>query len=67
MLNFHALCPTFEKLFNGAKVKRKAQKLSVGRKTVYEIDPWSDLQHYQTIIYSNVTLNTTTHESILKI
>ena len=34
-----ALRPTFEKLFTGAKVQRKAQKISVERKTVYEIDP----------------------------
>ena len=35
-----ALHPTFEKLFIGAKVRRKAQKIGVGCKTVYEIDPW---------------------------
>ena len=34
-----ALRPTFEKLFTGAKVRRKAQKIDVGRKIVYEIDP----------------------------
>ena len=33
------LGPTFEKLFIGAKVWRKVQKIGVGRKTVYEIDP----------------------------
>ena len=37
--NFCALCPTFEKLFTGAKVRCKAQTIGVGRKTVYEIDP----------------------------
>ena len=37
--NFRALCPTFEKLFTDAKVRRKAQKMGVGRKTIYEIDP----------------------------
>ena len=31
--------PIFEKLFTGAKVGRKAQKIGVGCKTVYEIDP----------------------------
>ena len=30
--------PIFEKLFTGAKVGRKAQKIGVGRKTVYEIN-----------------------------
>ena len=39
--NFRALCPTFEKLFIGAKVWRKAQKFSKGNETVYEIDPWN--------------------------
>ena len=38
-----AQCPTFEKLFTGAKVWRKAQKIGVGRKTEYEIDPRSSL------------------------
>ena len=37
--NFHALRPTFEKLFTGAKVRRKAQKMGAGRETFYEIDP----------------------------
>ena len=37
--NFCTLCPTFEKHFTGAKVQRKAQKIGVGCKTVYEIDP----------------------------
>ena len=37
--NFRALRPTFDKLFTGAKVQRKAQKIGVGRKSVYEIDP----------------------------
>ena len=37
--NICALRPTFEKLFAGAKVRRKAQKFGVGLKTVYEIDP----------------------------
>ena len=37
--NFRALRPTFEKLFTGTKVWRKARKFGVGRKTVYEIDP----------------------------
>ena len=35
-----ALRPTFEKLFTDAKVRRKAQKIGVWHKTVYEIDPW---------------------------
>ena len=35
-----ALCPTFEKLFTGVKVWCKAQKIGVGGKTVYEINPW---------------------------
>ena len=39
--NFCALCPTFEKLFTGAKVRRKVQKFGLGRETVYEIDPRS--------------------------
>ena len=39
--SFAPLCPTFEKLFTGAKVWRKAQKFGIGRKTVYEIDPRS--------------------------
>ena len=34
-----AIRPTFEKLFIGAKVQRKAQKIGVGCKTVNEIDP----------------------------
>ena len=34
-----ALRPTFEKLFTGAKVGRKAQMVGVGRITVNEIDP----------------------------
>ena len=34
-----ALRPTFKQLFTGAKVQRKVQKIGVGRKTVYEIDP----------------------------
>ena len=37
---FVPLRPTFEKLFTGAKVWRKARKFGVGHKTVYEIDPW---------------------------
>ena len=36
-----ALRSTFEKLFTGAKVQRKAQKIEVRCKTVYEIDPMS--------------------------
>ena len=36
--NFCALHPTFEKLLTGAKVPRKAQKIGIGRKTVYEIN-----------------------------
>ena len=42
-----AICPlrpTFEKLFTGAKVWRKAQKIGVGRKSVKEIDPSPSLQ-----------------------
>ena len=38
---FAPLRPTFEKLFTGAKVRRKAQKFVAGHKTVYEIDPWT--------------------------
>ena len=34
-----ALPPTFETLFTGVKVQPKAQKIGLGRKTVYEIDP----------------------------
>ena len=34
-----ALRPTFEKLFTSAKVWPKVQKIGVGRKTVYEINP----------------------------
>ena len=34
-----ALRTTFEKLFTGAKVWRKVQKISVGRKTFNEIEP----------------------------
>ena len=37
--NFRALHPTFEKLFTGANVGRRAQKVGAGRKTVYEMDP----------------------------
>ena len=37
--NFCALRPTFEKLFTGAKVRRKAQTMGAGRETFYEIDP----------------------------
>ena len=33
------VCPTLEKLSTGVKVQSEAQKISVGRKTVYEIDP----------------------------
>ena len=40
MPNFRALRPTFEKLFTGAKVQRKAQKMGAGRETFYEINPW---------------------------
>ena len=36
-----ALRTTFEKLFTGAKVWRKVQKISVGRKKAYEINPRS--------------------------
>ena len=36
-----ALHPTFEKLFTGAKVQHKAQKIGVGGKTVYDINPSS--------------------------
>ena len=32
-------CPTFEKLFCGKKVQRRVQKMGVGRKMVYEINP----------------------------
>ena len=34
-----ALSPTFEKLFLGALVQCGAQKIGVGCKTVYEMDP----------------------------
>ena len=34
-----ALRPTFEKLCTGAKVRCKAQRISVGGKTVYKINP----------------------------
>ena len=34
------LHPTFEKLFNGEEVWCRVQKIGVGRKTVYEMDPW---------------------------
>ena len=37
--NFCALRPTFEKLFTGAKVRRKAQTMGAGCETFYEIDP----------------------------
>ena len=37
---------TFEKLFTGAKVGYKAQKIGAGRNTVYEIDPSSSQQFY---------------------
>ena len=40
MLYVLRLGPTFEELFSGAKVLRKAQKIGVGHKTAYEIDPW---------------------------
>ena len=33
-----ALRPTFEKLFTGANVRRRARKIGAGRKTVSEID-----------------------------
>ena len=36
--NFCTLRPTFEKLFTGAKVWCKAQKMGVGHKAVYKID-----------------------------
>ena len=36
---FAPLRPTFEKLFTGANVVCRAQKISAGRKTVYEINP----------------------------
>ena len=36
-IHLHSMLrPTFEKLFTGAKVWRKAQKIGVGRQTVYE-------------------------------
>ena len=38
--NFRALRPSFEKLFTGAKVRRKAQKMGAGCETFYEINPW---------------------------
>ena len=31
---------TFKKLFTGANVGRRAQKIGAGCKTVYEINPW---------------------------
>ena len=34
-----ALCPTVEKLFCGLKVRCRRQKISIGSRTVYEIDP----------------------------
>ena len=34
------LCPTFEQLFTGARVGRKAQNIGKGHNTVYEIDSW---------------------------
>ena len=40
--NFCALRLTFVKLFTGANVGRRAQKISAGRKTVYEINPLSE-------------------------
>ena len=39
MPNFRALSPTFEKLFTGANVGRRAKNIGAGRKTVYDIDP----------------------------
>ena len=47
-----ALRPTYEKLFTGAKVRRKVQKIAVWRKTVYEIDPWSEV----TVLHLNLSL-----------
>ena len=47
-----ALCPTFEKLFTGAKVWHKAQKIGKKSKTAYEINPWSNVSyfHYLAIV-----------------
>ena len=39
------LRPTFEMHFTGTKVWRKVQKISVLRKTVYEIYPWFETKH----------------------
>ena len=36
--NFRALRPTFEKLFTGPNVGRRARKIGTVRKTVYETD-----------------------------
>ena len=40
MPNFCTLCPTFENLFIGSNVQRKARKFDLGRKSVHEIGPW---------------------------
>ena len=47
-----ALRQTIEKLFTGAKVQRKAQQIAVWCKTVYEIDPWSEV----TVLHLNLSL-----------
>ena len=46
MPNFRTLGPTFEKIFTGAKVQSKAQKIGVGRKSVYEIETLSEYRMF---------------------
>ena len=43
MPNYLHFMPIFWETFTGAKVQHKAQKINVGHKTVYEIDPNLDL------------------------
>ena len=38
---------TFEKLFSGLEVGRRVRKISVRKKTVYEIEPWTHWKEKQ--------------------
>ena len=71
---FAPLRPTFEKLFTGTNVGRRAQKIGAGRKTVYEINPWTIWQcetisdkHFKEIWKPALSINWTVHLTIYRL
>ena len=66
----NCLCPTpsFEKLFSGVKVWRRAQKIGLGRKTIQEIDPRiQKLQVWQILLNWCQLCGVTTGTQVLRL